>query len=310
MRTVYIDESGRAGDTEFVGMGACDADPKDWEEFEKRWRIVLEENNAPYLHMKEFAGCRDAFKGWTELQRRKLMSDCLYTLVDTEIIMMSAVVRSSDFDRLLPSTREALGDPYFCCFQECLYGSALAGYLESDGEKVDVVYSQQDEFKGRFSAIFEGWKDYYSAGAGSNLGHLSFADMRSNPGLQLADLLAYESTHYHHLKSKRPDLKPRVPFKVLADHQLSMGAGMFKFIPHWMLQMKYESPYWMQIQDIMWSDLDTYGGMLLQTCAEPVMNLARLRRMAAIRNANIDPRQIKTLLPKRLSGVPTVAIPG
>ena len=77
MRIVYIDESGRAGDTEFVGMGACDADPADWLEFERRWRIVLEENRAPYLHMKEFSGFRGPYKGWTEQQRRKLMSDCL-----------------------------------------------------------------------------------------------------------------------------------------------------------------------------------------------------------------------------------------
>ena len=104
---------------------------------------------------------------------------------------MSAVMRAADFKSLQPQTQAALGDPYFCCFQECLYGSALAGYLEPDDEKVDIVYSQQDEFRSRFQLIFDGWKQRYSDGDGSNLGTLSFADMRGSPALQLADLLAY-----------------------------------------------------------------------------------------------------------------------
>lgn len=290
-------------------MGACDADPADWLEFERRWRIALEENRVPYLHMKEFSGSRGPYKGWTEQQRRRLMSDCLYTLVDTEIIMMSAVMRAADFKSLQPQTQAGLGDPYFCCFQECLYGSALAGYLEPDDEKVDIVYSQQDEFRSRFQLIFDGWKQRYSDGDGSNLGTLSFADMRGSPALQLADLLAYESTHYYHLRSTRPDLKPRVPYQALVDHQLSMGAGLFKYLPLWLLQITSESPYWSQIQQIMWTDLDTYGGMLLQTAAGPVMNMSRLHRMARIRNAAIPTLRARQLLPRRLTGRPTVRFP-
>lgn len=131
MRTVYVDESGRAGDTQFVGMAACDADPETWIEFDRRWRGTLVESKAPFLHMREFAGRREAFKGWTEAERKKLMHNCLQALDGLEIIMLSTVIKDSDFRRLQPETQAAMGDPYSLCFQDCLYDSALAGYMGS-----------------------------------------------------------------------------------------------------------------------------------------------------------------------------------
>src|SRR5262245_12374060 len=128
-------------------MSACDAPWHVWQEFSQRWQNALAKHGAPYLHMREFAHFTGKFKGWSEARRRAMMADCLDALNDLEILMLCVVMRSSDFARLPPAERAGLVDPYLCCFQECLFGTSLTGYLTFYGDSVDIVYSRQDEFR-------------------------------------------------------------------------------------------------------------------------------------------------------------------
>lgn len=146
MRVAFFDETGRADSTEFVGMAACVGAWTSWQVFNRRWSEALVAHGAPYLHMREFAHFQGAFRGWDEARRRALMADCLAALSGLKIITFSAVLKTSDYMALQPQVRERLADPYLCLFQECLHGVALTGYLSIAGERVDVIYSQQDEF--------------------------------------------------------------------------------------------------------------------------------------------------------------------
>jgi hypothetical protein len=281
MRVTFVDESGRAGDTEFVGMAACDARWPVWQEFNRRWTAALQRHATPYLHMKEFTGFRGPYKGWTEAQRRGLMADCLAALDGLTIDMMSAVMKPADFEALPPDQQAAFDDPYLCVFQECLHGIALSGYMDSLLTKVDVIYSQQDEFRTRFRRMFELWRA--TSEDGPCLGHLAFRDMRECPGLQLADLVAYETTHYYHLKANHPHLRPRYPFLKLCEHQLSLQSGGFKFIPGWKLALK-ASGYWAPVQDIIWTDIEAWRGLIRQLFPEEIMPESRLQRLVFLRN--------------------------
>ena len=100
MRTVYLDESGRAGHTEFVGIAGVDAEDAEWAAFDSNWNAALSRHGAPYLHMREFAHFGGPFKRWTEEQRRALMRDCLGAMNDLPVVMFAAGMRSADFYRL------------------------------------------------------------------------------------------------------------------------------------------------------------------------------------------------------------------
>lgn len=282
MRVTFVDETGRAGDTEFVGMAACDARWSEWQVFNERWRSALAESGAPFLHMKDFAGSRGPYRGWTELQRRKLMSGCLASIDGLKIHMFAAVMRCADFFALPAAEREAFADPYLCVFQECLHGIALGGYLEPIFEKVDLVYSQQDEFKTKFQRMFLQWK--YFTQDGPSLGMLAFCDMRESPGLQLADLIAYEMLHFYHLRETRPDLKARHPFARLCEHQMNLKAGGFKYIPGWKFKLKAYGA-WQPVQHLLWTDVETWLPLLRQLAPEIIMPDWRIRRLATLGQA-------------------------
>jgi hypothetical protein len=285
VRILYADESGRWSrvGTDYVGMGAVDATGPTWHVFNSRWTAALKKHDAPYLHMKEFIGSNTAFKGWTEDQRRGLLGDLLGCLNGLQIYMFAAVLKCKDFEELPSEEREGLVDPYFCVFQDCLFGIGLAGYIGMPGEKVDVVYSQQDEFSKRFKELFDTWKRTTTDGA--NLGVLSFQSMVGVPGLQLADLVAYEMMHYYYLREFKPHLKARYPFQKLCEHQIGLNAGMFKYTPAWKLKMRSRGS-WQAVQEVMWDDIDTFMPMLRQLAPPEMVSDARLERIAMLRKQN------------------------
>ena len=67
---------------------------------------------------------------------------------------------------------------------------------------------------------------------------LDFQDMRTVPGLQAADLLAWELRHVYHLKETRPDLGLRLPYRLLIEHQKWTHSQTLKFLPGWYIEFQ------------------------------------------------------------------------
>jgi hypothetical protein len=280
MRLSFFDESGRFGETDYVSMATCDAQWYVWQQFNPRWNAALGKSGAPYLHMREYAHRTGPFKGWTEERRRTLMADCLDAIKGLEIVMFTAVVRSSDFRALTAREQDALRDPYLICFQECLFGTSLVGYLNFPGDKVDVVYSQQDEFRKWFRKIFKHVKE--TTRDGHNLGHLGFRSMVDCPGLQLADLIAYEMSHHYHLRDTKPHLPVRFPLHVLYEHQTQFRAQGFRFVPLWQLRAKGRKT-WRAVNAALWAATDVTEPLLLEMFPSFVDGPRFVRRLVSLK---------------------------
>src|SRR5437762_3556255 len=76
MLIAMADESGFQTDGYF-GMAGYIGESDVWSELNRRWPAALRKSNAPFLHMKDFAGFRGPYIGWTEKQRRTLLQDCI-----------------------------------------------------------------------------------------------------------------------------------------------------------------------------------------------------------------------------------------
>jgi hypothetical protein len=208
MFVAYVDESGHSEETEFFSLAASVADWPVWRVFNTRWNQALVTHGAPYLHMREFAHSLGPFKGWTESRRRELMRDCLAAAEGLNIVHIAAAMRVADYRKLDPESQKQFVDPTFCCFQTVMNGVSLNAYLDFPLTKTDVVYSRQDEYAGMLRKLYghmtQFWRD------GQMLGVLAFQNMRASPGLQLADLVAYEFRHYYHLRATRPELSGQI----------------------------------------------------------------------------------------------------
>jgi hypothetical protein len=119
--------------------------------------------------------------------------------------------------------------------QEVLYGATLEA--RPDDERVRIVYSRQDEFRGKFQSLYRVLERRYP-----RLDTLTFGDMRITPGLQAADLLAYELKRFYKNKVTRPDISLRWPMRTILLQQHVLRVHMLKYLPRWYLRLQAMPP--------------------------------------------------------------------
>jgi hypothetical protein len=235
--TAYFDESGHSSETNFVSIAAFAAEADVWSKFDGDWRRVLQSADAPYLHMREFAHSRGVYLGWDEGRRRQLLAGAVEAINANGLKAIGAAISVAEFRALSHQAQEAFQDPFFCCLQETSYGVALQGLHEPDDLQIRSVFSQQDEFGGKLRLLWDSLRA--KRGEFEKLEPIEFADMREVPGLQAADVLAYELRHFYHLRQTKPQNKPRWPFQQIVRYQRRvLGASMLKYLPGWYLQLQ------------------------------------------------------------------------
>jgi hypothetical protein len=278
MLVAMADESGANPNAKYFSMVAYVAQHEHWREFNAEWRGALVKHGISHFHMWEFAGRRNTFKGWAEERRRALMNDLLLAIMSRPMYAVGAAMRLGDFYRLPKETQEQFIGPYMMCFYELTYGIGLNGEYAFPGEPVDFVYSRQDDFK----RMMRKWwvrakeeRDY-----GQRLGLLEFQDMRTVPGLQAADLLAWEFQHFYHLRDTRPDLPMRYPYRFLVEHQEWGHSHTMKFLPGWYIEFQVKGAHNAAMNVIM-SDPDEWR-TLHDDLNAPGMNVLESTRMFRI----------------------------
>ncbi|MBM4293841.1 MAG: DUF3800 domain-containing protein [Deltaproteobacteria bacterium] len=93
----YFDDSGDEEDRQHKAcslsgyIGTFD----DWDKFENGWIKVLDENNIPYLHMKEFAHFRGPFEKYKgkETERKELLISLISVIRESNLFGISSSIR-------------------------------------------------------------------------------------------------------------------------------------------------------------------------------------------------------------------------
>ncbi len=261
MLVAMADESGMNENSTFFAMVACIAHHQFWSALKPVWKHTMEKHGIPHFHMWEFAGSRETFKGWTENQRRALMSDILDILEGAPIYGIGAAMRVADFESLPTDTQTAYIGPYAMCFQELVYGTGLEGLFGFPGEKIDFVYSRQDDFSHHLKGIWQFSQQHREYGG--VLGKLAFVDMRNEPGRQVADIFAWEFRHFFHLRETRPELPLRYPFRKILDGQLSLHSRRLVYLPQWYLNFQISDAF-PEAMNILFEHPEAWGHMLQQ----------------------------------------------
>jgi hypothetical protein len=237
MLIAHLDESGHSGSTDFFAMAAFVGEDAQWGAFDKAWQAALAAHEAPYLHMREFAHRTGAFKGWTEERRRGLLSAAVGAINDARLEAIAVAMSVSDFRALNAEEQVMFQDPFFSCFQEVSYGVQIMSDRTPAPEKIRVVFSLQDDFGPKLRKLWTALQQ--RSKVLSTKAELQFDDMRQTPGLQAADLLAYELRHFYDMRQKRPADISRWPFRALVWHQYRvLGTRMLKYLPLWYLKLQ------------------------------------------------------------------------
>lgn len=238
MLRAYCDESGSAGEGGFVSIAAFVATEERWAAFDGSWSAALAKHAVPYLHTTDLANFKRIYKNWTANQRDALVADLMDVIHDMgRVAAIGATIAVDDFNSFDEEQRSKWIDPYYLLLQEVLNGVSLEAKFLPESQQVSVVYSQQDTFKGRFERLYRVLQR-----GNQRLGALTFADMRATPGLQAADLLAYELKRFYKNKITRPEIRLRWPMRQILFQQYALRIHMLKYLPKWYLRIQTLPP--------------------------------------------------------------------
>lgn len=202
----FYDGSGKAHDPNirFVSLGSIVGTEASWTECKTQWMSALEKHDAPksprgnrYFHSKEAMHSWGGYDGWPTPKVRSLTIDLLNALGRQERsdpIAMTCSVKLADY-RQAKIRIPLLRSPEAICLDSC-FGLAIRHPFRDSG--IELYFDRKEKFypilkklwkmKDRGRGIW--WADYVSSITEIN-------EMRDEPGIQVADLLAWLANRYH-----------------------------------------------------------------------------------------------------------------
>ena len=126
----HFDDSGKWLDpteTAVVVAGAI-ADIDQWEIFDSKWKLVLNEFKVSELHMRDFAHFRGEYKNWKEATRQNFIGQLLELAKMHIKKPVGALLPKDQFDELPQEVKEKwLGDPYIVCLWDTIWDVSRRG---------------------------------------------------------------------------------------------------------------------------------------------------------------------------------------
>ncbi len=251
MLRLYLDDAGKSGDpnNEICCIAGCLSPLTAWDELEAEWKDILEKYEVPYLHMKELAHFKGPFSKWEndEKSRKEFLSSLMDVMHKYVLAIVGATIPIEAYNSLSEEQRNSVPDPYFMCFQQTLHLASSRAFAAStetkaahglqtpnpnQAEKFEVIFSEQDDFKGRANQLFKHMKEKSSLGP--LLGAFTWASYKEVIPLQAADLVAYEVKIFARDLLKLHATPTRVPMK-----RLFTMSPIFSFLDHNEIKRKF-----------------------------------------------------------------------
>lgn len=211
MLHAYFDESGHPDDpnSQVVSVAAIVSTQAGWHKFCDEWTLTLERYHVTRLHMKDYAHSRGEFATWKgdDTKRRDFLAELVSTVKATVQFAHVSSLAGDDWKATMydedgggkleivqqHQQRVQYVFPFWCCLDRI----ADTWLLPKD-QKLAYIFEAGVSGKGAICKFFEEWKLAQNR-HGTRVGALSFDDKSSHPGLEAADLLAYEGRlHFLH----------------------------------------------------------------------------------------------------------------
>lgn len=225
----FGDETGtdKKPSTRISAIGGLFGREQLWDGFDKAWKKVLEKQKIPFFHAVQCERGTGEFYGLDVAKRGDLINRLLEVLLSSHLQPCAYGVVIPYFNEMSVEFRSHYTSghpdvPYFLCLHHAFVAAGHAADGLRRDEQVHFMFEKQDEFEADARASFDELKKSERWPNHCRLGRCDFAereDYDRYPGLQAADLLAYEM--YRHLDNRhfqgnlRPEWKVRTTFRAL-----------------------------------------------------------------------------------------------
>jgi hypothetical protein len=166
------------------------------------------------FHMMDLTARRREFKGWPEGKRRELLGQLLAGILRAQAIPIGSVVSLDGYRALPAEDRVRFKDPHFLAFQTLTYQIAAAAGISLYPGPATMVYAHHPEHSDGLGNTGQLWEAVrkHNPIIWQFMESYICSEQTDLPGLQAADLWAYELRH--HFEVIRPAGRPpRWPFQ-------------------------------------------------------------------------------------------------
>jgi hypothetical protein len=224
--TAHLDESydpERRTSRVFV-VGGFVAHDDEWVRFESAWQACLDSAGIERFHMREFEHAVAQFEGWERGRRYELIGQLAGIINDHRLFGISSALDTEAYERVflpaLPSEdARILRSPYVFCEQACLeHLAAIRDQIGARGHQIRLVFENNRDVShvarvhARDFLEFMEWQGVFSPP--------EFAPS-TLPGLQAADIFAYES--FKHVTNQFTSPMPVRPMRKLLERLEGTG---------------------------------------------------------------------------------------
>jgi Protein of unknown function (DUF3800) len=169
-----------------------------WGEVERQWTQVLTREHLTEFHAAPCAKGRDEFAQMSQDRRNVIWREFRAVIASTGMHGFGSIIDLDAYAALTPTWQQkrpkGFTDPYYLAFQHQVELIASAAIDFPDTEQIRFVFDRRKQNQEQKA------QRLYSGVQGSRklrpfarrLGALRFCDSEARPGLQAADMLAYE----------------------------------------------------------------------------------------------------------------------
>ncbi len=172
----------------------------EWERLDAPWTKALRQFSLAEFKMADCVQGQGQFLNRKLYDRLRAQSRFLDLLSSVRVEAFAAAIDLNAYNEVASTIEElrALGfeKPYYLAFQQQVEAIANGCSHYPPGEQVGFFFDEQKEYQGKAKELYDSVKRSTNLDFIGRLGTIAFVDSAKYPGIQAADLFAYETKRH------------------------------------------------------------------------------------------------------------------
>ena len=225
MQLAYFDESGTDGAHGITLISGIIAEISDWPIVNSAWIEQIKSDGLPCFHYADCRNQRRDYAGWNWNAQCRGHLDRLASVISAAPVGGITAAFFGDWQKAVadrPDLQRRFPTAYSFCFEMMI--TKLRKEMHHHGQPdVILVFAEQQQYQRRALDI---WRWHHDQNAWPEIVDLRYAKPADVPGLQMADMLAYETRR--HLFKKGDEWRSLPLLNRLVHKQHATGTTLYE----------------------------------------------------------------------------------
>jgi hypothetical protein len=221
---VYVDESGKLGKSDYTSSCGYVSHISEWQRFAQEWENCRFHWGVPPIHMAAIM-FPERDKEWLEIQRKwgsqwerkrdEMLAELCMIVRHSHVNCVGAVVDSGHFKAMQDSEfKKAAKNPLYLAFHELVMSAIEETEKVSSEVEIGLILDDDQDYSIGCYRLLNDLKLQFPK-VKKRIASMCFVDDRIYPGVQAADVIAYEARRLMVERKSNPEFPPSPLFVAL-----------------------------------------------------------------------------------------------